>query len=415
MTRAITLFYAWQDDTDRRFNRFLIRIALQMATTAINADAALDVKLKIDSDTEGEPGWAPVTETILRKIRECDIFLPDVSFVSRTATGKLIPNANVMFESGYAMHARTYKAMVPVMNTFYGPPEKLPFDMGHLRHPLGYWIDPSSRNAERRRMRAQLAKLLEDILRAQIVATAPPPPPPVPFPRAKEEDGPSRFRSKGEALGGRWDPMPFEASIQQDILLPDGPAMWLRLFSEVDSGRRWAAHDLKDYAIRNGGLNLSPFVDYGITYLRAEDGIGICSLQTPQDTETTSVAFMFEAGEVWSIDSTFLKYDPTRIPFIEPEFSKKLQTYADLLSTMGIAPPYRWIGGLTGVKGRRLTIPPAPGHISIVGFQNPTCLSDTISFEGIYDGTQTAARALLPLFKLVFDKCGIPRPNYISA
>lgn len=71
--------------------------------------------------------------------------------------------------------------MMPVMNTFYGPPEKLPFDMAHLRHPISYWIDPASKDAERRRARAQLARQLEDKLRSQIDATKPAVAPPPPF------------------------------------------------------------------------------------------------------------------------------------------------------------------------------------------------------------------------------------------
>jgi hypothetical protein len=58
-----------------------------------------------------------------------DIFIPDVSFVARTEAGKFIPNPNVMTEYGYALHAKPYSAMMPVMNIAFGPPEELPFDM----------------------------------------------------------------------------------------------------------------------------------------------------------------------------------------------------------------------------------------------------------------------------------------------
>lgn len=169
--RKITVFYAWQDDTDRRFNHHLIRMAFELAAARINADAALAVNVHVDADTEGVPGWAPVTQTILDKIDSCDIFAPDVTFVCKTASGKLIPNPNVMFESGYAFRARTYKAMMPIMNTAFGPPEKLPFDMGHLRHPITYYVEPTAKNAERRAVRAKLSEEIEQKLRLQIAAT----------------------------------------------------------------------------------------------------------------------------------------------------------------------------------------------------------------------------------------------------
>ncbi len=96
--RIITAFYAWQSDTPEKFNRHLIRIALEEAAKRINENPALDVKLIIDSDTEGVAGQPPVTDTILKKIAECDLFIPDLSFVASTAGGKLIPNPNVMTE-----------------------------------------------------------------------------------------------------------------------------------------------------------------------------------------------------------------------------------------------------------------------------------------------------------------------------
>jgi hypothetical protein len=42
------------------------------------------------------PGTPPITDTILKKIQNCDIFVPDVTFVASTAGGKLVPNPNVM-------------------------------------------------------------------------------------------------------------------------------------------------------------------------------------------------------------------------------------------------------------------------------------------------------------------------------
>ena len=48
---------------------------------------------------------------------------------------KLTLNPNVMVEYGYALRSLTFEAMMPVMNTHYGAPTELPFDLGHVRHP----------------------------------------------------------------------------------------------------------------------------------------------------------------------------------------------------------------------------------------------------------------------------------------
>jgi len=68
----------------------------------------------------------------------------------------------------------------------------------------------------------------------------------------------------------------------------------------------------------------------------------------------------------------------------------------------------RW---LTGVKDRRLVIP--PGMMRIVGSRGPQCLSDTIIEEGDYDCQQTPVSALYPLFKAIFEKCGTTRPDHL--
>jgi hypothetical protein len=98
--RKIVAFYAWQSDTVEKSNRYLIGTALKDAAKRITASTP-DLEVIIDSDTSGAPGTPPITDTLLKKIAECDIFIPDVSFVAHTAAGKYVPNPNVMLEYGY--------------------------------------------------------------------------------------------------------------------------------------------------------------------------------------------------------------------------------------------------------------------------------------------------------------------------
>jgi hypothetical protein len=108
----------------------------------------------------------------------CDVFAPDVTFVARTAARKFLPNPNVMAEYGYALGQKKHGAMMPVMNTVFGPPDKLPFDMGHLRHPITYNAGVKADEAERRSAREGLEKDLEAALRLTIKSLPPPAPPP---------------------------------------------------------------------------------------------------------------------------------------------------------------------------------------------------------------------------------------------
>jgi hypothetical protein len=166
----LTLFYSWQMDRPTHVCRDFIRKALDEAAAIL--DASGQIALTIDSDTQGEPGTPPITDTILKKIRGCDIFLADMTFIAK-AGEKLIPNPNVMGEYGYALHAKGTRRILLVMNQAYGPPDELPFDLHHLRHPEGYSIAEDVKDKPRRDARAALGRKLADYIKviAKEVAT----------------------------------------------------------------------------------------------------------------------------------------------------------------------------------------------------------------------------------------------------
>lgn len=158
----VTLFYSWQMDRPTHVCRDFIRQALDEAVAIL--DASGEIALTIDSDTQGEPGTPPITDTILKKIRACDIFLADMTFVAK-AGEKLIPNPNVMGEYGYALHAKGTRRILLVMNEAYGPPDELPFDLHHLRHPEGYNTPEEVKDTPRRAARKALGRKLADYIK----------------------------------------------------------------------------------------------------------------------------------------------------------------------------------------------------------------------------------------------------------
>lgn len=157
------LFYSWQADKPGKLCRHFIDLALKSAAAAVSE--AIGVDVEIDSDTQGEPGTPPITDTILRKIRECDAFVADMTFVAETRGGKLLPNPNVMGEYGYALSEKGTRRILLVMNTAFGPPEKLPFDLGHLRHPLTFAVDEAAGDPDRRSARDAFARKLFEPIR----------------------------------------------------------------------------------------------------------------------------------------------------------------------------------------------------------------------------------------------------------
>jgi len=51
--KEFVIFYAWQSDRLERFNRRLIRFALNLAAKSISDDPTVGVRVRIDADTEG--------------------------------------------------------------------------------------------------------------------------------------------------------------------------------------------------------------------------------------------------------------------------------------------------------------------------------------------------------------------------
>jgi hypothetical protein len=90
------------------------------------------------------------------------MFVCDVSIINKGAT-RLAPNPNVLIELGYAIKVLGFDKIIMVMNTAFGRPELLPFD---LRQRRVVTYDMPKENEERARVRRELETILEDGLRA---------------------------------------------------------------------------------------------------------------------------------------------------------------------------------------------------------------------------------------------------------
>jgi hypothetical protein len=169
---SFTVFYAWQSDCPNKTNRSLIKEAAEEAISAINADATIEDRPVLDHDTKDTPGIPDISNTILEKIDHCGIFLADLTFVgaspAREAGGKpkVMPNSNVMIELGYAMKSVGPERIICVMNTAFGPPEELPFDLRHRRYPVQFCHKPEDEGGTA--IRKALAKELKTAIRAII-------------------------------------------------------------------------------------------------------------------------------------------------------------------------------------------------------------------------------------------------------
>jgi hypothetical protein len=405
-----TVFFSWQLDRLALTGRNLIERALRDALQQLKSDAEIEEAKRdavLDSDTQGVPGSPPIVETIFKKIDAAAVFVPDLTFVSVRPGGRPAPNPNVLIEYGWALKSRTHSRIVAVMNTAHGEPtrESLPFDLGHMRRPITYHCADDADDATRQRARKDLAAKLKNALKAVLALEGDSVGPSrlrTYVPRAPM-DGEGRFRKAAEPIGRLFNSMPFLAQEEKPIFLATGAAMWLRLMPTTARDEESLLTNLQTAMLENGraikplNFHNAAIPSYGV---RGHDGFGLCV--NLQDSVAGAVIYGFTSGEVWTIDTAMLAYEPGNIVFDEHQFVEALLDCGAVLARLGIDPPYAWIAGLEGVSGRRLvpvntrpTFPTAiwnadvltvPGKFSGVAQDAPTALEEF--FVKVYDNAQ---------------------------
>ena len=133
--KKIRLFFSWQ--SDKMDCKKIIQTELQKVTNRLGADG---IVLIVDQDTRNRIGTEKIEASVLQKIRDCDVFIADLTPVARVNVGKddsfnrykLMPNSNVMYEYGFAVGVKGMNRMIAVANMQEGELiEQLPFDINH--------------------------------------------------------------------------------------------------------------------------------------------------------------------------------------------------------------------------------------------------------------------------------------------
>lgn len=132
---SFTVFFSWQSDVPKNsdFLRSFIKSSIKKYETTQN------VNVLYDEASRSVVGSQKVEEVILEKIRACDVFIADITPITRIETEegeknriKLLPNPNVAFELGYAMHCLPMEQVLMVLPTGISHGQ-LPFDFNHNR------------------------------------------------------------------------------------------------------------------------------------------------------------------------------------------------------------------------------------------------------------------------------------------
>lgn len=178
------IFWSWQSDTHQPSNRYFVRDVLGNLARTLNgvddtaeeSDRPVDTEederaetddafVSVDHDTKGLGGSPRIAERILEKIAAAAVFVADVTPITKTSSGKLVPNPNVMIELGYALRVLGEERIVLVANqAFDAKLSGLPFDLRHRSAPAFYTLD---RDASEER-KAEVAAKLMDNLRGRI-------------------------------------------------------------------------------------------------------------------------------------------------------------------------------------------------------------------------------------------------------
>lgn len=164
MSNECKVFYSWQSDLPNSTNRGFIQTALENAAKAIRNDDSIEVEPVIDRDTSNVPGSPDIAGTIFSKIDQASVFVCDVSIINNGTTTRPCPNPNVLIELGYALKVLGPEKVIMVLNSAFGGPELLPFDL-RMRRAITYQMPlESSRAEERRKLEAYLTDALRTIL-----------------------------------------------------------------------------------------------------------------------------------------------------------------------------------------------------------------------------------------------------------
>jgi hypothetical protein len=355
MMKEFVVFYAWQSDRPEWLNRHLIRFALNLAAKSISEDASVGIRVRIDADTEGVLGHVPVTDTILGKIASCDVFVPDLTFVGVTEGGKLMPNSNVMLEYGYALRAKSHSVMIPVMNTAYGAPERLPFDMRHLRFPLQYSLPDTATNAHRRTVRQALTEELERILRLMIAEA--PAQEGTPFQEALPVRPPAFFFEREAAIAT------FGYPGEQEYRFDGDQAIYLRFFPKYGDGQpRLGRAYLKTLL---NDRRLVKAMSATIGGISSANDYGSIIIDPSTNTLTKGITQAFPTGELWGLNSqvftiasmrraiTAQDQPSTAFGVISAEklYARTLENYVEAAEEMKFRPPFVVELGAVGLKG----------------------------------------------------------------
>jgi len=343
------VFWSWQSDTSADAGRHFVRAALEAATARLADHPDLEdaERAEVDSDTSNVSGHPHIGETVLRKIRECAVFVADLTPVGKTQGGKKLPNPNVMIELGYAFAQVGLEQVVLVMNQAEGARlSALPFDLRFWRAPISYSLKRDATEEERAEV---LEGLVEDLAAALgpclATATRNQPPPLIPEGVPTDPEDPAVW------LGAR--PAVRVRSTHQgdaDLQVTAGPKVFVRIIpaSPFDASRA-------DFVRHHGlGYPLGVLGDYRNLWIGTSEA-GAAAWNVDGGVLKALTQWFQATGEIWALwPDALVDYQghPTFTDaYAARGMEKFFREHFATLTRFAAPKPWRVIIGARGLKG----------------------------------------------------------------
>lgn len=362
------VFYSWQSDLPGSHNRNFIEGAIEAALKQLNARSEIEVsprpELALDKDTMGVPGSPPITETIVQKIKDCSVFVGDLSFVAQSLPQivseekpvKYSPNSNVVIEHTHALDFHGVGRIIAVANEAYGGPLKedsLPFNLRHRKWPIRYRLGPETTPEEKQAARKQLIADLAGAIRLILAQ-------PIPLPHKNPFVGtnfmPSEFARQAQSRDLIVDG-PYGEEMQP-YSIPEGRAITLRLQPTETPTRFETEGEAFEAALRGHLRPMAPFETTGQS--PARNAMGAIVYEAPRNGRLFSLSQLFLSKEIYGLDAGAAgtasqpaaggAYAVFQIERVEESYALTLQNYLRFArTTLELPLPWRISVGAYGI------------------------------------------------------------------
>lgn len=420
------IFWSWQSDTAGKTGRFFVRDCLLEAVRKLKDEEDLIEPsereardaLHVDSDRQGVPGSPDLADLIFTKIDAAEVFVADVTPVSRIPARTLTDgsrirakrnmNPNVAIELGYALKSLGSRQVLMILNEHHGKREHLPFDLAHKAGPILYLLKDDASKPEIEQEAGRLTQALVTALRpyvreagAALTAASP---------RTERSSTFAKFAyfERGTTLA--------EVGVRgEDPVVDygywDERGFYLRVISDSAPSQPFGRVDLREALSASSMPGLDR--DLGGFY-RANSYGGIAfDVESQAEGALSNSTQVFQNGEIWGINREFiaLRGEGLVVPSvaIEQAYRNSLSSYIRFLDTkLQLSGPYKVIAGATGLAGVTL------GVRSYGGSERVPFLAQSLEVTARVLTKVDQIQFLVTFFRELWDAAGLSRPEEID-